>query len=55
MGQTLADIAVGEKETIVGFNQGGQGWRQKFLAMGLIKGTALIMQQDWDKIKRNLA
>ncbi|MDD2467032.1 MAG: FeoA family protein [Desulfobulbus sp.] len=39
MEQTLADIAVGEKGTILGFEKGGQGYRQKLLAMGLIKGT----------------
>ena len=39
MEQTLADIAVGEKGRILGFEKGGQGYRQKLLAMGLIKGT----------------
>nr|WP_321467580.1 FeoA family protein [uncultured Desulfobulbus sp.] len=39
MKQTLADIAVGEKGKIVGFEQGSQVYRQKLLAMGLIKGT----------------
>ncbi len=40
MEQTLADIGVGEKGIIRGFDKGGQGYRQKLLAMGLIKGTA---------------
>jgi len=39
MEQTLADIAVGEKGTIVGFEKGSQQYRKKLLAMGLIKGT----------------
>lgn len=39
MEQTLADIAVGEKGRIVGFVKGAQAYRQKLLAMGLIKGT----------------
>jgi len=39
MKQTLADIAVGEKGKIVGFEQGSLVYRQKLLAMGLIKGT----------------
>lgn len=39
MEQTLADIAVGEKGRILGFDKGGRGYRQKLLAMGLIKGT----------------
>ncbi|WP_448872927.1 FeoA family protein [Desulfobulbus propionicus] len=39
MEQTLADIAVGEKGKILGFEKGAQGYRQKLLAMGLIKGT----------------
>jgi ferrous iron transport protein A len=38
MEQTLADIAVGEKGTIIGFDKGGQNYRQKLLAMGLVKG-----------------
>jgi ferrous iron transport protein A len=39
MQQTLADIAVGEKGRILGFDKGSPGYRQKLLAMGLIKGT----------------
>lgn len=35
---TLADIAVGEKGRILGFDKGAHGYRQKLLAMGLIKG-----------------
>jgi len=39
MEQTLADIIVGEKGTVLGFAPGSQAYRQKLLAMGLIKGT----------------
>jgi ferrous iron transport protein A len=39
MEQTLADIAVGEKGKILGFEKGAQGYRLKLLAMGLVKGT----------------
>ncbi|MGE4559646.1 MAG: ferrous iron transport protein A [Desulfobulbus sp.] len=39
MEQTLADIAVGEKGRILGFDKGARSYRQKLLAMGLIKGT----------------
>ncbi|MBM9614957.1 ferrous iron transport protein A [Desulfobulbus rhabdoformis] len=39
MEQTLADIAVGQKAKIIGFEKGSQQYRQKLLAMGLIKGT----------------
>jgi ferrous iron transport protein A len=39
MEQTLADIAVGEKGRIMGFDKGGQSYRQRLLAMGLTKGT----------------
>ena len=38
MNQTLADIAVGAKGKIVGFEKGSQVYRQKLLAMGLTKG-----------------
>ncbi len=36
---TLADIAVGEKGIVLGFTGGTNAYRQKMLAMGLIKGT----------------
>lgn len=39
MEKTLADIAVGETGTVLGFAKGSNGYRQKLLAMGLIKGT----------------
>jgi ferrous iron transport protein A len=39
MEQTLADISVGEKGMVLGFVKGTQAYRQKLLAMGLIKGS----------------
>jgi len=39
MEKTLADIPVGERGRVLGFNGGANGYRQKLLAMGLIKGT----------------
>ena len=43
MEQTLADIAVGERARILGFDKGAQAYRQKLLAMGLIKGTEFVV------------
>lgn len=43
MEQTLADIAVGETGRILGFDKGAQVYRQKLLAMGLIKGTEFVV------------
>lgn len=40
MEKTLADIAVGQSGTVLGFTTGATTYRQKLLAMGLIKGTA---------------
>lgn len=39
MEQTLADISVGETGMVLGFVKGTQAYRQKLLAMGLIKGA----------------
>ena len=39
MEQTLADISVGEKGMVLGFVKGTQTYRQKLLAMGLMKGS----------------
>ncbi len=39
MEKTLADISVGEKGIVLGFAGGANAYRQKLLAMGLIKGT----------------
>ncbi len=39
MEKTLADFVVGEMGQVIGFNRGASHYRQKLLAMGLIKGT----------------
>jgi ferrous iron transport protein A len=43
MKQTLADISVGERGSVLGFSKGTQIYRQKLLAMGLIKGTDFVV------------
>lgn len=40
MNKTLNEIAVGQAGTVVGFTQKAGAFRQKLLAMGLIKGTS---------------
>lgn len=39
MEKTLADISVGEKGVVLGFTGAANAYRQRLLAMGLIKGT----------------
>lgn len=39
MEKTLADFMVGEVGQVMGFAKGANTYRQKLLAMGLIKGT----------------
>lgn len=39
MEKTLNEIAVGQGGTVVGFTKGGNTYRQKLLAMGMLKGT----------------
>ena len=39
MEKTLADFLVGEVGQVLGFAKGANSYRQKLLAMGLIKGT----------------
>lgn len=39
MEKTLADFAVGEMGQVLGFTKGAVAYRQKLLAMGLVKGT----------------
>jgi ferrous iron transport protein A len=39
MEKTLSEIAVGQAGTVVGFVKGNNTYRQKLLAMGLLKGT----------------
>lgn len=35
----LADLAIGQTGTVVGFSKGSKLYRQKLMAMGLVKGT----------------
>ncbi len=35
----LADFTVGEKGRVTGFEKSGKSYRQKLMAMGMIKGT----------------
>lgn len=39
MEKLLADFAVGERGMVLGFTKGASAYRQKLLAMGLLKGT----------------
>jgi len=39
MKKRLADFVVGEAGQVLGFNKGTAHYRQKLLAMGLVKGT----------------
>lgn len=43
MEKTLADISVGERGKVLGFSGGADGYRQKLLAMGLIKGIEFVV------------
>lgn len=43
MEKTLADISVGEKGVVLGFTEGANAFRQKLLAMGLVKGTEFLV------------
>ncbi len=36
----LADLAKGQTGTVIGFSKGNKSYRQKLMAMGLVKGTA---------------
>jgi ferrous iron transport protein A len=40
MKKTLNDIAVGQSGTVLGFTGEAGSYRQKLLAMGLLKGTS---------------
>lgn len=39
MNKTIADLAAGQQGTVLGFAAEASAYRQKLLAMGLIKGT----------------
>ncbi len=40
MNTKLADLATGQTGKVVGFSKGSKLYRQKLMAMGLVKGTA---------------
>lgn len=40
MNKTIADLTAGQQGTVLGFTAEASAYRQKLLAMGLIKGTA---------------
>ncbi|WP_028578915.1 FeoA family protein [Desulfogranum japonicum] len=39
MKTTLAEMAVGREGKVIGFASGSSAYRQKLLAMGMVKGT----------------
>ena len=45
MGNTLADLAVGMRGRVTGFDKGSREYRRKILAMGLIKGTEFTVNR----------
>ncbi|MBM9520614.1 ferrous iron transport protein A [Desulforhopalus vacuolatus] len=45
MGKTLADLGVGMRGRVTGFDKGTQNYRKKLLAMGLIKGTEFTVNR----------
>ncbi|GAU09718.1 FeoA family protein [Desulfoplanes formicivorans] len=45
MGKTLADLGVGTRARVVGFDRGSRDYRKKLLAMGLIKGTEFMVHR----------
>lgn len=46
MANTLAELRKGEKARIVAFKPGGAPcYRQKLLAMGLVPGTSIVVNQ----------
>ena len=45
MGKTLADLRVGTRGRVIGFDKGTKDYRKKLLAMGLIKGTEFIVHR----------
>ena len=45
MGKTLADLAVGQRGRVMGFDRGSKAYRKKILAMGLIKGTEFTVNR----------
>jgi ferrous iron transport protein A len=45
MGKTLADLGVGKRGRVTGFDKGSKDYRKKILAMGLIKGTEFTVNR----------
>jgi ferrous iron transport protein A len=45
MKATLCDMAVGESGTVSGYLKGASVYREKLLAMGLTKGTQIIVER----------
>jgi ferrous iron transport protein A len=45
MGKTLADLGVGTRGRVIGFDKGARDYRKKILAMGLIKGTEFTVNR----------
>ncbi len=45
MDKTLADLEVGKRGRVAGFNKGSREYRKKLLAMGLIKGTEFTVNR----------
>ena len=45
MVRTLADLSVGNRGRVIGFEKGLEKYRKKLLAMGLIKGTEFTINR----------
>ena len=45
MARTLAEMSVGNRGRVVGFEAGSKEYRKKLLAMGLTKGTEFIINR----------
>ncbi|RJP43141.1 MAG: ferrous iron transport protein A [Desulfobacteraceae bacterium] len=45
MESTLKDMAVGETGTVAGYTKGVSVYREKLLAMGLTRGTEILVER----------
>jgi len=45
MKNTLAELEVGMRARVIGFDKGSKEYRKKILAMGLIKGTEFTVNR----------
>jgi ferrous iron transport protein A len=45
MTATLKDLAVGETGTVAGYTKGVSAYREKLLAMGLTRGTEILVER----------